>query len=49
MLTPRVGEADEDGGGGHIRSVLLSNRATTLLKVRAPSHILKPYSNLPHR
>ncbi|KAK2467691.1 hypothetical protein APHAL10511_000285 [Amanita phalloides] len=29
----RVGEASEEGGGGQIRATLLSNRATTLLKL----------------
>ncbi|KAF8336009.1 hypothetical protein F5887DRAFT_988267 [Amanita rubescens] len=29
----RVGEAAEEGGGGQIRATLLSNRATTLLKL----------------
>ena len=29
----RIGEADEEGKGGHIRATLLSNRATTLVKV----------------
>ncbi|KAG6860002.1 hypothetical protein C0995_000644 [Termitomyces sp. Mi166 len=30
----RVGEAEEEGGGGQIRATLLSNRATTLLKLK---------------
>ena len=29
----RIGEAEEEGKGGQIRATLLSNRATTLLKV----------------
>lgn len=29
----RIGEAAEEGKGGHIRATLLSNRATTLVKV----------------
>ncbi|KAG5353588.1 hypothetical protein C0989_005109 [Termitomyces sp. Mn162] len=29
----RIGEAEEEGGGGQIRATLLSNRATTLLKL----------------
>ncbi|KAG6865143.1 hypothetical protein C0991_004825, partial [Blastosporella zonata] len=29
----RIGESDEEGGGGQIRATLLSNRATTLLKL----------------
>lgn len=30
-----IGEAEEEAKGGAIRATLLSNRATTLLKVRA--------------
>lgn len=33
-LLQRIGENEEEGKGGHIRAMLLSNRATTLLKVR---------------
>ncbi|KAG6848255.1 hypothetical protein H0H93_001897 [Arthromyces matolae] len=29
----RIGESEEEGGGGQIRATLLSNRATTLLKL----------------
>ncbi|KAI9464673.1 hypothetical protein HD554DRAFT_2120880 [Boletus coccyginus] len=29
----RIGEAEEEGKGGHIRATLLSNRATTLVKL----------------
>ncbi len=29
----RIGSDDRDGGGGHIRAMLLSNRATTLVKL----------------
>lgn len=29
----RIGEAEEEGKGGQIRATLLSNRATTLVKV----------------
>lgn len=29
----RIGEVEEEGKGGHIRATLLSNRATTLVKV----------------
>lgn len=29
----RIGDAEEEGKGGHIRATLLSNRATTLVKV----------------
>ncbi|KAG6829473.1 hypothetical protein H0H87_011344 [Tephrocybe sp. NHM501043] len=29
----RIGDSEEEGGGGHIRATLLSNRATTLLKL----------------
>jgi tetratricopeptide (TPR) repeat protein len=33
----RVGENEDEGSGGQIRATLLSNRATTLLKVREAS------------
>lgn len=37
----RIGDAEEEGKGGQIRATLLSNRATTLLKV-SPSRIPNP-------
>ena len=33
FFSQRIGEAEEEGKGGQIRATLLSNRATTLLKV----------------
>ena len=32
-FSQRIGEVEEEGKGGQIRATLLSNRATTLLKV----------------
>ena len=31
----RIGDSEDEGKGGQIRATLLSNRATTLVKVRA--------------
>ena len=44
----RVGEATEEGGGGQMRATLLSNRATTLLKVCYPTSIRGPHKVLIH-
>ena len=33
FFSQRIGEVEEEGKGGQIRATLLSNRATTLLKV----------------
>ena len=38
----RVGEKEEEGSGGQIRATLLSNRATTLLKVLLSSYQCYP-------
>ncbi|KAG8874843.1 hypothetical protein FRB97_005623 [Tulasnella sp. 331] len=35
-----IGEDDEEGGGGHLRAVLLSNRATALLKMERHARAL---------
>jgi hypothetical protein len=44
----RIGEIEEEGKGGQIRATLLSNRATTLVKVhphhRLIPHILTPFT-----
>jgi hypothetical protein len=42
----RIGEIEEEGKGGQIRATLLSNRATTLVKVH-PLHHLIPHILIP--
>ncbi|KAG8931819.1 hypothetical protein FRC02_002113 [Tulasnella sp. 418] len=36
-----IGNKEEEGGGGHIRAVLLSNRATTLVKLKRHEEALQ--------
>ena len=37
----RIGEVEEEGKGGQIRATLLSNRATTLLKVSSRYYVMR--------
>jgi len=45
----RIGANDEEGKGGQIRATLLSNRATTLLKVNSKAVFIreKPFKFQP--